>query len=323
MPGGPGASGTTEGCQRCHVVTPPARTLRYGCARYSPVLGPPTVGNYPNARCGNRAFEDLPPQCTTPRPPTQPNSRTRRRRRIWRIVERSGDLAPGRVSRPPWGVPDGSTIMGPTERGRIHERDSSMSSSPQSSPPQVIKDFGAPKLGDRGRAGSSPADGPRINTWPGRRGVRASGVRMHAARLAPTARSAARAPADPREMSSQRRTTAGAKPLLSVSEAALLLGMDRSTLYRAIRNGDVEDLPTARVGRRMRIPRRAVERLVAGQAGDSAMDTVPIVPITGRCPTCGSDMMPSDANRMCEAPGLLSPGRGRHGVIARCASGGK
>lgn len=138
-----------------------------------------------------------------------------------------------------------------------------------------------------------------------------------------TARSAARAPGDLRGMSSQRRTTAGAKPLLSVSEAALLLGMDRSTLYRAIRNGDVEDLPTARVGRRVRIPRRAVERLVAGQVGDRAMDSVPIVPITGRCPTCGSDMMSSDENRVCEALGPSSSSRGRHGGIARCASGGR
>ena len=125
-------------------------------------------------------------------------------------------------------------------------------------------------------------------------------------------------------MSSQRRTTAGAKPLLSVSEAALLLGMDRSTLYRAIRNGDVEDLPTARVGRRMRIPRRAVERLVAGQVGDSAMKaSVPIVPIMGRCPTCGSNTMSSEEDVVHETAVSTSLGRSPHGSATRCARMGR
>lgn len=53
------------------------------------------------------------------------------------------------------------------------------------------------------------------------------------------------------------------KPLLSVEEAALLLGETRSTLYRAIKAGDFP-LPIFKIGRRIRIPRRSVERLLAG-----------------------------------------------------------
>ena len=53
------------------------------------------------------------------------------------------------------------------------------------------------------------------------------------------------------------------KPLLSVEEAALLLGETRSTLYRSIKAGDFP-LPIFRIGRRIRIPRRSVERLLAG-----------------------------------------------------------
>ncbi|MGO8873272.1 MAG: helix-turn-helix domain-containing protein [Acidimicrobiales bacterium] len=53
------------------------------------------------------------------------------------------------------------------------------------------------------------------------------------------------------------------KPLLSVEEAAVLLGETRSTLYRAIKAGTFP-LPTFRIAQRIRIPRRSVERLLAG-----------------------------------------------------------
>ncbi len=52
-----------------------------------------------------------------------------------------------------------------------------------------------------------------------------------------------------------------AKPLLSIEEAANLLGESRSTLYRAIASGRFP-LPVYAIGGRMRIPRRAVERLI-------------------------------------------------------------
>jgi excisionase family DNA binding protein len=54
------------------------------------------------------------------------------------------------------------------------------------------------------------------------------------------------------------------RPLLSVEDAALLLGETRSTLYRAIRAGTLP-LPVFQIGARMRIPRRAVERLIEGR----------------------------------------------------------
>lgn len=53
------------------------------------------------------------------------------------------------------------------------------------------------------------------------------------------------------------------KPLLSVEEAAILLGETRSTLYRALKAGTLP-LPVFRIGSRIRIPRRAVERLIDG-----------------------------------------------------------
>ena len=53
------------------------------------------------------------------------------------------------------------------------------------------------------------------------------------------------------------------KPLLSVEEAAILLGETRSTLYRSINEGTFP-LPIFRIGRRIRIPRRSVERLLDG-----------------------------------------------------------
>jgi excisionase family DNA binding protein len=52
-----------------------------------------------------------------------------------------------------------------------------------------------------------------------------------------------------------------ARPLLSIEAAANLLGESRSTLYRAISSGRFP-LPVYAIGGRMRIPRRAVERLI-------------------------------------------------------------
>jgi excisionase family DNA binding protein len=58
-------------------------------------------------------------------------------------------------------------------------------------------------------------------------------------------------------------TSKSPKPLLSVEEAAVLLGETRSTLYRAIKAGTFP-LPIFRIGQRIRIPRRSVERLLDG-----------------------------------------------------------
>jgi excisionase family DNA binding protein len=54
------------------------------------------------------------------------------------------------------------------------------------------------------------------------------------------------------------------KPLLSVEETAILLGETRSTVYRAVKAGTLP-LPMFLIGSRIRIPRSAVERLIAGE----------------------------------------------------------
>jgi excisionase family DNA binding protein len=60
------------------------------------------------------------------------------------------------------------------------------------------------------------------------------------------------------------RTNHSNSPLLSVEEAAELLGQSRSSLYRSIHKGDLP-LPLVRIAGRWRIPRRAVERLIDGE----------------------------------------------------------
>lgn len=68
------------------------------------------------------------------------------------------------------------------------------------------------------------------------------------------------------------------KPLLSVEEAAILLGETRSTLYRAVKQPDFP-LPVHRIGKRLRIPRRAVERLLDGAlVAPDASDGLPRLP---------------------------------------------
>ena len=64
--------------------------------------------------------------------------------------------------------------------------------------------------------------------------------------------------------STQRaRRTAGLPLLLTVGEAARLLGVGRSTLYAAIGSGQ-SSVPVVRVGRQWRVPLAAVERILDG-----------------------------------------------------------
>lgn len=53
------------------------------------------------------------------------------------------------------------------------------------------------------------------------------------------------------------------KPLLSIDETAILLGENRATCYRAIKTGTFP-LPVIVLGGRLKVPRRAVERLLDG-----------------------------------------------------------
>lgn len=54
------------------------------------------------------------------------------------------------------------------------------------------------------------------------------------------------------------------RPLLSVEDTAVLLGQSRSSIYRAIERGDLP-LPVFTINGRLRIARRSVERLIAGE----------------------------------------------------------
>jgi excisionase family DNA binding protein len=48
---------------------------------------------------------------------------------------------------------------------------------------------------------------------------------------------------------------------VSVAEAGRLLGYSRNTTYEAIQRGE---LPVIKLGRKMRVPRAAIERLLSG-----------------------------------------------------------
>lgn len=54
------------------------------------------------------------------------------------------------------------------------------------------------------------------------------------------------------------------KPLLSVDEVAILLGTNRSSIYRSIERGDLP-LPVFKINGRLRIARAAVQRLLDGE----------------------------------------------------------
>jgi predicted DNA-binding transcriptional regulator AlpA len=60
-----------------------------------------------------------------------------------------------------------------------------------------------------------------------------------------------------------RSHSSGERALVGIDEAALMLGEDRSTLYRSIKRGDFP-LPIVSINGRMRVPRRAIEALITG-----------------------------------------------------------
>lgn len=64
-----------------------------------------------------------------------------------------------------------------------------------------------------------------------------------------------------------------------------MLGETRSTLYRSIREGTFP-LPIFRIGRRIRIPRRSVERLLDG------MPVTPLEELPGTIPHSSMWMRP-------------------------------
>ena len=51
------------------------------------------------------------------------------------------------------------------------------------------------------------------------------------------------------------------KLTMTVNEAALVLGLSRNSCYQAVETGSI---PSIRIGKRILIPRYALERLLAG-----------------------------------------------------------
>lgn len=71
---------------------------------------------------------------------------------------------------------------------------------------------------------------------------------------------------------------ANARPFLSIDEAALQLGISRSSTYEAanawLRTDGERGLPCVRIGRRILVPRAAIERWAAvGSAAPADRDT--------------------------------------------------
>ena len=83
------------------------------------------------------------------------------------------------------------------------------------------------------------------------------------------------------------------KPLLTVSQAAVLLGSDRSTLYKAIAD-DRFPLPVVRLNRQILIPRVAVERLLGGLFDQEA--AVGTSSASSCCPSCGASVEPPSSS---------------------------
>ena len=59
--------------------------------------------------------------------------------------------------------------------------------------------------------------------------------------------------------------------LLNLEETALVLGIGRSTIYRAVRAGKVP-FPVHRIGGKWYVPRRALERFLDGGADEQEAD---------------------------------------------------
>jgi excisionase family DNA binding protein len=67
--------------------------------------------------------------------------------------------------------------------------------------------------------------------------------------------------ADPEASMDHERAT------YTVEQAARVIGLGRASAYAAVRRGDI---PSIRIGRRVVVPRAALERMLAGQGAQSA-----------------------------------------------------
>lgn len=75
---------------------------------------------------------------------------------------------------------------------------------------------------------------------------------------------AERPPGDGRPAGAVSTTTTG-RLTLTVEEAAALLGISRAFAYEAVRRGEI---PSIRIGRRVLVPRVALDRLVSGASSE-------------------------------------------------------
>ncbi len=114
----------------------------------------------------------------------------------------------------------------------------------------------------------------------------------------------------------------GAKALLSVDEAAILLGITRSTAYRAITT-DTFPVPIIRVGGRWRVSREALRRLLDGKENTLAIDNnrsatrnkkYPLTPSqaqseTETCPTCGCERSTAASTTLSSSEPMCSAAR--------------
>jgi excisionase family DNA binding protein len=62
--------------------------------------------------------------------------------------------------------------------------------------------------------------------------------------------------------------------LLNLEETALVLGIGRSTVYRAVRDGKVP-FPVYRIGGTWYVPKRALERFLDGEVDQRASSEAP------------------------------------------------
>ena len=63
--------------------------------------------------------------------------------------------------------------------------------------------------------------------------------------------------------------------LLSLEEAALVLGIGRSTLYRAVKAGGVP-FPVHRIGGRSYVPKAALQRFLEGEPAAADQETASV-----------------------------------------------
>ena len=58
----------------------------------------------------------------------------------------------------------------------------------------------------------------------------------------------------------------------TVEEAGELLGLSRGSVYEAVRRGDI---PTVRIGRRILVPMRQLDRLLDAEPGETETPAAP------------------------------------------------